>query len=100
MNINVKELNAKVRELRNEATSLETVFHNAAIKYLDTVVGVASCNSDDKDGKVCLEEIYADYDSDDDLVKIDYFIMNEHGDFIEFKTIWVSSSKIDKYILI
>lgn len=73
---------------------------NAVIKYLDTVVGVASSNSDDRDGKACLEEICASYDSDDDLVKIDYFIMNEHGDFIEFKTIWVSSSKIDKYILI
>ena len=98
--MNVKELKSKVRELRNEAASLETLFNNAVIKYLDTVVGVASSNSDDRDGKACLEEICASYDSDDDLVKIDYFIMNEHGDFIEFKTILVSSSKIDKYILI
>ena len=50
--MNIKELKSKVRELQNEAASLETVFDNAAIKYLDTVVGVASCNSDDKDGKV------------------------------------------------
>lgn len=98
--MNVKELKSKVRELRNETASLETVFDNAVIKYLNTIVGVASCNSDDKDGKTCLEEIYADYDSDDDLVKIDYFIMNEYGDFTDFKTICVSSSEIDKYILI
>lgn len=98
--MNVKELKSKVRELRNEAASLETLFNNAVIKYLGTVVDVASSNSDDRDGKACLEEICANYDSDDDLVKIDYFIMNEHGDFIENKTIWVSSSKIDKYILI
>lgn len=98
--MNVKKLKSNVRELQNEVASLETVFDNAVIKYLDTVVGVASCNSDDKDGKVCLEEIYADYDSDDDLVKIDYFIMNDYGDFTDFKNICVSSSEIDKYILI
>ena len=98
--MNVKELKSKVNALRNEVVDLETVFHNAVVKYLDTIVGVASCGSDDRDGKACLEEICASYDSDDDLVKIDYFMMNEHGDFIEFKTIWVSSSKIDKYILI
>ena len=98
--MNVKELKSKVRELRNEAASLETVFDKAVIKYLKTVVGVASRNSYVTYGKACLEKICANYDSDDDLVKIDYFIMNEHGDFIEFKTILVSSSKIDKYILI
>ena len=98
--MNVKELKLKVRELRNEAASLETLFNNAVIKYLGTIVDVASSNSVDRDGKACLEEICANYDSDGDLVKIDYFIMNEYGDLIEFKTIWVSSSKIDKYILI
>ena len=98
--MNVKELKSKVKELRNEAASLETLFNNAVIKYLGTVVDVASSNSVDKDGKACLEEICASYDSDGDLVKIDYFMMNKHGDLIEFKTIWVSSSKIDKYILI
>lgn len=98
--MNIKELKSKVRELQNEAASLETVFDNAAIKYLDTVVGVASCNSDDKDGNACLEEILSLYDSDKDIVKIEYFIMNEHGDFTDFKTIRVSSSEINKYILI
>ena len=97
--MNVKELKSKVRELRNEAASLETLFNNAAIKYLDTIVGVASCASDDTDGKACLEEILSEYDSDNDLVTIEYVIMDKYGDFKETKQIIVSSSEIDKYIL-
>lgn len=97
--MNVKELKSRVRELRIEASSLETLFHNAVIKYLDTIVGVASCNSDDTNGKACLEEILSSYNSDNDLVTITYVIMNEYGDFVEIKTLQVSSSEIDKYIL-
>ena len=97
--MNVKELKSKVGELRNEAASLEQQFHNAVLKYLNTIVGVASCETDDPDGKACLEEIYASYNSDNDLVTIEYVIMNKYGDFVETKTIQVSSLEIDKYIL-
>ena len=97
--MNVKELRSKVRELRNEAASLEQQFHYAVLKYLNTIVGITSCNSDDTDGKACLEEIYASYNSDNDLVTIEYVIMNKYGDFVETKTLQVSSSEIDKYIL-
>ena len=95
----VKELISKARKLRNEAAFLEQQFRYAAIKYLNTIVSVASCNSDDTDGKACLEEIDASYNSDNDLVTIEYVIMNKYGDFTETKTIKVSSSEIDKYIL-
>lgn len=96
----IKEIKSKVRELRNEAASLETLFHHAVIKYLNTIVGVASCESDDPDGKACLEEISDWYDSDNDFVTIEYVIMNKYGDFVETKQIIVSASEIDKYILI
>lgn len=96
----IKEIKSKVRELRNEAASLETLFHNAVIKYLNTIVEVVSCESNDTDGKACLEEISDWYDGDNDLVTIEYVIMNKYGDFVETKTIHVSSSEIDKYILI
>ena len=95
----IKEIKSKVRELRNEAASLETLFHNAVIKYLNTIVEVVSCKSNDTAGKACLEEISAWYDSDSDLVKIEYIIMNKYGDFTETKTIQVRSSELDKYIL-
>lgn len=98
--MNVKELNSKARALRNEAVSLEQQFYHAVISYLNTIIDVASCNSDDTDGKACLEEIDASYNSDNDLVTIEYVIMNKYGDFVETKTIYVSSSEIDKYILI
>lgn len=97
--MNVKELNSKVRELRSDAANLERLFHNAVIKYLNTIVSVTSCNSDDTDGKACLEEICDSYDSDNDLVTIEYIIMNKYGDFVETKTIQVNSSEIDKYNL-
>ena len=96
--MNVKELKSKARELRNEAANLETVFHNAVIKYLNTIVGVASYSAADTNGKACLEEICDNYDSDNDLVKIEYIIMNKYGDFVQTKTVQVSSSEIDKYI--
>lgn len=96
----VKELKSKVRELRNEATTLEALFHNAVIKYLNTIVGVASCNSDDTDGKACLEEILTLYNSDNDLVTITYVIMNKYGDFVKTKTIKVSASEIEKEIVL
>ena len=97
--MNVKELKSKERELQNEAASLETLFQHAVIKYLNTIVGVASCEADDKDGKACLEEIYAYYNSDSDLFIIEYIIMDKHGHFNKFMTTEVSSSEIDKYIL-
>ena len=97
--MNVKELNSKARALRNEAASLEQQFHDAVLKYLNTIVGVPSCESDDTDGKACLEEIDASYNSDNDLVTIEYVIMNKYGDFIETKTLQVSASEIDKYNL-
>ena len=97
--MNIKELKSKVRELRNEAANLETLFHNAVIKYLNTMVGVASCESNDTDGKACLEEICDNYDSDNDLITIEYVIMNKYGDFVETKTLRVSASELDKYIL-
>lgn len=97
--MNVKELKSKERELRNEAASLESVFYRAVVKYLNNTVGVASYEADDKDGKVCLEEIYAYYNSDCDLVIIEYIIMDKHGHFNKFMTNEVSSSEIDKYIL-
>ena len=96
--MNVKELKSKVNELRNEVVDLETVFHNAVVKYLDTIVGVASCGSDDTDGKACLEEISTWYDSDNDLVTIEYVIMDKYGDFEETKQIVVSASEIEKHI--
>lgn len=98
--MNIKELKSKVRALRNEAADLEQQFHHAVISYLSTIIDVASCGSANTNGKACLEEIYASYDNDSDLVTIEYIIMNEYGDFIETKTIYVSSSEIDKYILI
>ena len=96
--MNVKELKSKVNELRNEVVDLETIFHNAVVKYLDTIVGVASCGSDDTDGKACLEEISTWYDSDNDLVTIEYVIMDKYGDFEETKQIIVSASEIEKHI--
>ena len=97
--MNVKELKSKADELRNEVVDLETIFHNAVVKYLDTIVGVASCGSDDTDGKACLEEISTWYDSYNDLVTIEYVIMDKYGDFVQAITAQVSSSEIDKYIL-
>ena len=98
--MNVKELKSKERELQNEAASLETLFQHAVVKYLNTIIGVASCEADDKDGKACLEEIYAYYNSDSDLVIIEYIIMDKHGEFVQFETTSVNPSEIDKYILI
>lgn len=98
--MNVKELKSKVNELRNEVVDLETIFHNAVVKYLNTIVEVVSCESSDKDRKACLEEISTWYDSDNDLVTIEYVIMDKYGDFEETKQIVVSASEIDKYILI
>ena len=98
--MNVKELKSKARELRNEAADLDKLFHHAAVAYLSTIIDIASCNSDDTDGKACLEEICASYDSDSDLVKIEYIIMNKYGDFVQTITAQVSSSELDKYILI
>lgn len=95
----VKEIKSKARELRNEAAILEKNFHEAAVKYLSTIVSVISCNSDDTDEKACLEEISSWYNDDNDLVTIEYVIMNKYGDFVETKTIQVSASVIDKYIL-
>ena len=97
--MSVKELKSKEIELRNEAASLEASFYRAVIKYLNTIVGVASCEANDKDGKACLEEIYAYYNSDSDLVIIEYIIMDKHVHFNKFMTTEVSSSEIDKYIL-
>lgn len=96
----IKEIKSKARELRNEAASLETLFHKAVIKYLNTIVSVASCGAADTNGKACLEEICDSYDSDNDLVTIEYVIMNEYGDFVETKQIKVNASEIEKYILI
>ena len=95
----IKEITSKTRKLRNEAADLETIFHNAVVKYLDTIVGVASCASYDTDGKACLEEILSGYDSDNDLVTMEYTLMNKYGDFVQTITAKVSSSEIDKYIL-
>lgn len=97
--MNVKELKSKVSALRNEAADLDKLFHNAVVKYLDTIVGVASCMSDDTDGKACLEEIVSGYDSDNDLVTMEYTLMNKYGDFEETKQIVVSASEIEKHIL-
>lgn len=94
----IKEINSKTRELRNEAADLDKLFHDAVVKYLDTIVGVASCGSGDRDGKACLEEISTWYDSDDDLVTIEYVIMDKYGYFVQDITAQVSSSEIDKYI--
>ena len=96
--MNVKELKSKVSALRNEAADLDKLFHNAVVKYLDTIVGVASCTSDDTDGKACLEEILSGYDSDNDLVTMEYTLMNKYGDFGETKQIVVSASEIEKHI--
>ena len=96
--MNVKEINSKTRELRNEAADLEQLFHNAVINYLNTIVEVVSCESIDKDGKACLEEISTWYDSDNDLVTIEYVIMDKYGDFEETKQIIVSASEIEKHI--
>ena len=97
--MNVKELKSKTRELQNEAADLYRLFRAAVVKYLDTIVGVASCVSDDRDGKACLEEISTWYDSDNDLVTIEYVIMDKYGDFEETKQIVVSASEIEKHIL-
>ena len=97
--MNVKELKSKTRELQNEAADLYRLFRAAVVKYLDTIVGVASCVSDDTDGKACLEEISTWYDSDNDLVTIEYVIMDKYGDFEETKQIVVSASEIEKHIL-
>ena len=94
----IKELKSKTRELQNEAADLYRLFHAAVVKYLDTIVGIASCVSDDTDGKACLEEILSEYDSDNDLVTIEYVIMDKYGDFEETKQIIVSSSEIEKHI--
>ena len=94
----IKEINSKTRELQNEAVDLYRLFHAAVVKYLDTIVGVASCVSDDTDGKACLEEILSEYDSDNDLVTIEYVIMDKYGDFEETKQIVVSASEIEKHI--
>lgn len=96
----IKEINSKTRELRNKAADLDKLFLAAVVKYLDTIVGVASCGSIDKDGKACLEKISTWYDSDDDLVTIEYVIMDKYGYFVQTITDQVSSSEIDKYILI
>jgi len=96
----IKEIKSKVRELRNEAADLDQLFHRAAISYLNTIVEVVSCESSDTDRKACLEEISAWYNSNNDLVTIEYVIMNKYGDFTETKTIQVCSSELDKYILI
>lgn len=98
--MNIKELKSKVRKLRNEAAELEQLFHYATVTYLSSIVSVASCESDDTNGKACLEEICSSYDSDNDLVTIEYTIMNKYGDFVEDKIIKVNSSELDKYILI
>ena len=57
----IKEINSKTRELQNEAVDLYRLFHAAVVKYLDTILGVESCESDDRDGKACLEEIASWY---------------------------------------
>ena len=95
----IKEITSKTRKLRNEAADLYRLFHAAVVKYLDTIVGVASCVSDDTDGKACLEEILSAYDSDNDLVTIEYVIMDKYGDYEETKQIVVSASEIEKHIL-
>ena len=98
--MSIKELKEKVRDLRNEAADLDKLFHYAVISYLNTIVGVASCCDDNTDGKACLEEICNSYDSESDLVTIEYIIMNEYKDFVETKQIKVSAFEIEKYILI
>lgn len=98
--MNVKELKSRARELRNEAANLEQLFKNAVVSYLNTIVGVASCKSYDTNGKACLEEILTSYNSGNDLITIKYVIMDEYGDLTEIKTVQVSSSEIDKYILV
>lgn len=50
------------------------------------------------DGKACLEEISTWYDGDNDLVTIEYVIMDKYGDFEETKQIIVSASEIEKHI--
>ena len=45
-----------------------------------------------------LEEISTWYDSDNDLVTIEYVIMDKYGDFEETKQIIVSASEIEKHI--
>ena len=95
----IKEIKSKAIELRNEAAGLDRLFHNAVIKYLNTIVEVASCSAADTNGKACLEEICDSYDNDSNLVTIEYVIMNKYGDFTETKTIQVSASEIEKYIL-
>lgn len=94
----IKEIKSKTRELRNEAADLDKLFHDAVVKYLNTIVEVVSCESSDKDGKACLEEISTWYDSDNDLVTIEYVIMDKYGDFEETKQIIVSASEIEKHI--
>jgi len=98
-NMTIKKLITKARKLRNDAAFLEQQFHYAAIKYLNTIVSVASCNSDDTDGKACFEEIDASYNSDNDLVTIEYVIMNKYGDFVETRTIQVSAREIEKFLI-
>ena len=51
----IKEIKSKTRELRNEAADLDKLFHDAVVKYLNTIVEVVSCESSNKDGKACLE---------------------------------------------
>ena len=95
----IKEIKSKTIELRNEAADLDKLFHDAVVKYLNTIVEVVSCESSNKDGKACLEEISTWYDNDNDLVTIEYVIMDKYGDFTDFKTICVSSSEIDEYLI-
>lgn len=94
----IKEIKSKTRELRNKAADLDKLYHTAVVKYLNTIVEVVSCESSDKDGKACLEEISTWYDSDNDLVTIEYVIMDKYGDFEETKQIVVSASEIEKHI--
>jgi len=94
-----RELKTKISDLQNEAADLESSFFHAVVRYLSTIIEVVGCNADHTEGKACLEEINSHYDSDTDLVTIEYVIMNKYGDFIENKEIRVSSSEIDKYIV-
>ena len=97
--MNTKETYLKCNELRHQAAKLDEQLHKAVIEYMSHRFGVESCtSSNDKKGKVCLEEIGDWYDAQNDLVVINYTTMNEYGDFVEEKQIRVSSSEIDKYL--
>ena len=98
--MNTKEIKKKARELRNAAADLENLFYNAVVKYLSTIIDVESCCEPNREykGKACLEEICSWYDEDEDLVTIEYSIMNQYGECCEDKEIRVSSCEIDKYL--